>query len=80
MNAGRECYWNELYTIEVTGGANPNIVFYLNKVKGSVGSKVAIQLSDVDQFAIDLKRVKDAAEKRLGGGVEFIEDGDSARA
>jgi hypothetical protein len=72
MSAELECYENELYVIAVTDEANPNIVFYFKDDYGRLDDNVEIQLSDVDQFAIDLKRLKDAVVKRLDCGVDFI--------
>jgi len=36
------------------------------------GPGVEIEIGDVDRFVNDLKRLKDAAVKRLDGGVPFI--------
>jgi hypothetical protein len=60
---------NDTYTIAVTGAdENTGIVIKTKDRDGRIG----MQLCDVDGFAVDLKRLKDAAEKRLDGGVEFI--------
>jgi hypothetical protein len=69
MNAENEYVSNDSYTIAVTGaGENTGIVIKTKDRDGRIG----MDLCDVDQFAIDLKRLKDAAETRLDGGVKFI--------
>lgn len=61
---------NDFYTIAVSDvGEKTSIVV---KTKGDRFGIGGMQLCEVDGFIIDLKRLKDAAEKRLDGGVEFI--------
>jgi hypothetical protein len=66
---------NDAYIIAVTGaGENTGITMRINDRPyrpGRVG-RVGMELCEVDGFIIDLMRLKEAAEKRLDGGVEFI--------
>jgi hypothetical protein len=77
MNAEseNEFYKNDRYIIAVAGvGEDTNIRFNIRTGDDlrDFGPGVEIEIGDVDRFVNDLKRLKDAAVKRLDGGVPFI--------
>lgn len=73
MIGEREVFENDKYIIGIVGvGDDTGVSFNARSGNGNFGHSVKLRLCDVDQFISDLKRLKDAAEKRLDGGVEFI--------